>query len=229
MNTSVKEAAELLRVSEKTIYRWIKQEILPVYKVNEQYRFNRAELLEWATSRRMGISPDAFHEPEAAGTALPTLLEALEAGGIVYRLDGNTRKTVLTRLVDELRLPEEVNREYLLKVLNAREQLASTGVGGGIAIPHPRNPVLLHITKPSVTLAFLEKPVDFHALDGKPVHTLFCLISPTLRAHLHLLSVLSFALRDPGFRAAIENQASREEIFSTLKRVTEGLSGPSTS
>ncbi|MGE4342987.1 MAG: PTS sugar transporter subunit IIA [Geoalkalibacter sp.] len=229
MNTSVKEAAELLRVSEKTIYRWIKQEILPVYKVNEQYRFNRAELLEWATSRRMGISPDAFHEPEAAGTALPTLLEALEAGGIVYRLDGNTRKTVLTRLVDELRLPEEVDREYLLKVLNAREQLASTGVGGGIAIPHPRNPVLLHITKPSVTLAFLEKPVDFHALDGKPVHTLFCLISPTLRAHLHLLSVLSFALRDPGFRAAIENQASREEIFSTLKRVTEGLSGPSTS
>ena len=229
MNTSVKEAAELLRVSEKTIYRWIKQEILPVYKVNEQYRFNRAELLEWATSRRMGISPDAFHEPEAAGTALPTLFEALEAGGIVYRLDGNTRKTVLTRLVDELRLPEEVNREYLLKVLNAREQLASTGVGGGIAIPHPRNPVLLHITKPSVTLAFLEKPVDFHALDGKPVHTLFCLISPTLRAHLHLLSVLSFALRDPGFRAAIENQASREEIFSTLKMVTEGLSGSSTS
>ncbi len=229
MNTSVKEAAELLRVSEKTIYRWIKQEILPVYKVNEQYRFNRAELLEWATSRRMGISPDAFHEPEASGTALPTLFEALEAGGIVYRLDGNTRKAVLARLVDELRLPEEVDREYLLKVLNAREQLASTGVGGGIAIPHPRNPVLLHITKPSVTLAFLEKPVDFHALDGKPVHTLFCLISPTLRAHLHLLSVLSFALRDPGFRAAIENQASREEIFSTLKMVTEGLSGSSTS
>ncbi|AJF05323.1 PTS sugar transporter subunit IIA [Geoalkalibacter subterraneus] len=228
MNTSVKEAAELLRVSEKTIYRWIKQEILPVYKVNEQYRFNRAELLEWATSRRMGISPEAFHEPEASGAALPTLFESLETGGIVYRLDGNTRKTVLARLVDELRLPEEVDREYLLKVLNAREQLASTGVGGGIAIPHPRNPVLLHITKPSVTLAFLEKPVDFHALDGKPVHTLFCLISPTLRAHLHLLSVLSFALRDPGFRAAIENQASREEIFSTLKRVTEELSGPST-
>lgn len=223
MNTSVKEAAELLRVSEKTIYRWIKQEILPVYRVNEQYRFNRAELLDWATSRRMGISPDAFHEPEAVGTPLPNLVEALETGGIVYRLDGDTRETVLARLVDELRLPEEVDRNYLLKVLNAREQLASTGVGDGIAIPHPRNPVLLHITKPSVTLAFLEKPVDFHALDGKPIHTLFCLISPTLRAHLHMLSMLSFALRDPGFRAAIENQASREEIFSALKRVTEGL------
>ncbi|MDT8440267.1 MAG: PTS sugar transporter subunit IIA [Desulfuromonadales bacterium] len=225
MNTSVKEAAELLRVSEKTIYRWIKQEILPVYRINEQYRFNRAELLEWATSRRMGISPDAFHEPEASGAPLPGLVEALETGGIVYRLDGETRKAVLTRLVDELRLPEEVDRDYLLKVLIAREQLASTGIGSGIAIPHPRNPVLLHITRPSVTLAFLEKPVDFRALDGRPIHTLFCLISPTLRAHLHLLSTLSFALRDAAFRGAIESQAGREEIFSVLKRVTAGLVG----
>ncbi len=223
MNTSVKEAAELLSVSEKTIYRWIKQEVLPVYRVNEQYRFNRAELLEWATSRRMGISPEAFHEPEAVGTPLPSLVESLETGGIVYRLDGNTREKALSRLVDELRLPEEVDRDYLLKVLNAREELASTGVGNGIAIPHPRNPVLLHITKPSVTLAFMEEPVDFHALDGKPIHTMFCLISPTLRAHLHLLSSLSFCLRDPEVKAAIENQASREEIFSTLRNVTEKL------
>ncbi len=219
MNTSVKDAANLLNVSEKTIYRWIKQEIVPVYRVNEQYRFNRAELLEWATSRRMGVSPDAFHEPEAVGTPLPELVESLETGGIIYRLDGGNREGVMANLVDELRLPEEVDRDYLLKVLNAREELASTGVGNGIAIPHPRNPVLLHITKPSITLAFLENPVDFLALDGKPIHTLFCLISPTLRAHLHLLSTLSFVMRDPGFRAAIENQGSREEIFTALKQV----------
>ena len=223
MNTSVKDAASLLSVSEKTIYRWIKQEVVPVYRINEQYRFNRSELLEWATSRRMGISPEAFHEPEEPGTPLPSLIESLETGGIVYRLDGNTRKGVMGRLVDELRLPEEVDRDYLRKVLNAREELASTGVGDGIAIPHPRNPVLLHITKPSITLAFLEDPVDFHALDGKPVHTLFCLISPTLRSHLHLLSTLSFALRDPGFRAAIENQGSREEIFSALRCLKETI------
>ena len=221
MNTSVKDAANLLSVSEKTIYRWIKQEIVPVYRVNEQYRFNRSELLEWATSRRMGVSADAFHEPEAVGIPLPKLVESLETGGIIYRLDGGSREGVMSNLVDELRLPEEVDRDYLLKVLNAREELASTGVGNGIAIPHPRNPVLLHITKPSITLAFLEDPVDFLALDGKPIHTLFCLISPTLRAHLHLLSKLSFAMRDPGFNAAIKNQGSREEIFTALKQVKE--------
>lgn len=224
MNTSVKDAASLLSVSEKTIYRWIKQEVVPYYRVNEQYRFNRSELLEWATSRRMGIAPEAFHDTEDAAAPLPGLIESLETGGIVYRLDGKTRKGVMARLVDELRLPDEVDRDYLLKVLNAREELASTGVGDGIAIPHPRNPVLLHVTRPSVTLAFLEDPVDFHALDGKPIDTLFCLISPTLRAHLHLLSTLSFALRDPEFKAAIKNQGSREEIFTTLRRVNETMS-----
>jgi len=223
MNTSVKDAASLLSVSEKTIYRWIKQEVVPVYRVNEQYRFNRAELLEWATSRRMGISPEAFHEAEDTSTPLPTLIESLETGRIVYRLEGKNREQIMSGLVDELSLPEEVDRSYLLKVLNAREELASTGIGNGIAIPHPRNPILLHVTKPSVTLAFLENPVDFGALDRKPVHTLFCLISPTLRAHLHLLSKLSFALRDPGFKAAIESQGSRDEIFAAMRKLNETL------
>lgn len=223
LNTSVKDAAGLLRVSEKTIYRWIKQEVVPVYRVNEQYRFNRAELLEWATSRRMGISPEAFHDAEDTSSPLPGLIESLEAGGIVYRLEGRARGEALARLVDELRLPEEVDREYLLRVLNAREELCSTGVGGGIAIPHPRNPVLLHVTKPSITLAFMEDPVDFHALDGQPIHTLFCLISPTLRAHLHLLSSLSFALHNAEFRSILERQGSRDEIFAALRQVKEAL------
>ena len=64
MNLSVKDAARLLNVSDKTIYRWIKQELIPAYRVSGQHRFNQSELLEWATSRRMGVSPRAYHEPE---------------------------------------------------------------------------------------------------------------------------------------------------------------------
>jgi len=52
MQLTVRDAAKLLAVSEKTIYRWINQGSLPAYRVNEQYRFNRAELLEWATARK---------------------------------------------------------------------------------------------------------------------------------------------------------------------------------
>ena len=58
MKLLVKDAARLLDVSEKTVYRWIKQGSIPAYRLNEQYRFNRAELLEWATARRISISPE---------------------------------------------------------------------------------------------------------------------------------------------------------------------------
>jgi len=223
MNLSVKDAARLLSVSEKTIYRWIKQEVVPAYKVHENYRFNRAELLEWATSRRMGFSPEAFAEPEADSLPLPSLAEAMEAGGVFYRIEGQTREEALADVVAHLRLPDEVDREYLLRVLIAREKLASTGIGEGIAIPHPRNPVHLHVTRPTVTLCFLENPVDFRSLDGRPVQTLFTLISPTLRSHLHLLSLLGYLLKERSFRQALENQESRETIFTALRNGEERL------
>ena len=62
MNLSVRKAAQILNVTEKTIYRWIKQELVPAYRVNGQYRFNQSELIEWATSRRMGVSAEAFQD-----------------------------------------------------------------------------------------------------------------------------------------------------------------------
>ena len=91
-----------------------------------------------------------------------------------------------------------MDQDFLLRVLLAREALESTGIGDGIAIPHVRNPVVLHVSRPMITLCFLEQAVDYGALDGKPVNTVFSLISPTVRAHLRLLSRLSFALQDPG-------------------------------
>jgi PTS system nitrogen regulatory IIA component len=223
MQLNVREAAKLLKVSEKTIYRWIQQGSLPAYRVNEQYRFHRAELLEWATSRKINVSPEIFHEPEDTAGSLPGLVEALQTGGIHYRVGGTDRDSVLKAVVEVMRLPEEVDREFLLNVLLAREALGSTGVGNGVAIPHARNPVVLHVSKPTITLCFLEAPVDFGAVDGKPVTVLFTLISPTMRAHLHLLARLSFALRDPAFQAAIARQASRDELLAEASRVEAAL------
>jgi PTS system nitrogen regulatory IIA component len=225
MNLSVKDAARLLTVSEKTIYRWIKQEIIPAYRVHESYRFNRAELIEWATSRRMGVSPDAFTEPLTDEQPLPQLSEALEAGGVYYRIEGTNREEVLADTVEHLRLPDEVDRHYLLQVLVAREKISSTAVGNGIAIPHPRNPVLLHVTRPTVTLCFLERPVDFFSLDGTAVRILFTLIAPSVRSHLHLLSKLSFVLRDNKFLKLLNEQANRDKLFTALKRTEEQING----
>jgi PTS system nitrogen regulatory IIA component len=217
MKLLVKDAARLLYVSEKTIYRWIKQGSIPAYRLNEQYRFNRAELLEWATSRRIPVAPEIFREEESETASLPHLTEALAAGGIHYRIGGTDKASVLRHVVETLRLPGEVDRDFLYEVLLAREALGSTAVGEGIAIPHPRNPVILHLDRPMMTVCFLERPVEYGALDGRPVEVLFVLISPTVRAHLHLLSRLSFALRDPSFKDAVVRQASREELVAALE------------
>ncbi|MGE5233531.1 MAG: PTS sugar transporter subunit IIA [Acidobacteriota bacterium] len=226
MKLLVKDAARLLNVSEKTIYRWIKQGSIPAYRLQEQYRFNRAELLEWATARRIAVSPEIFREEESEKASLPRLTEALRAGGIHYRIGGDDRAAVLHHVVEVMQLPGEVDREFLYEVLLAREALGSTAVGDGIAIPHVRNPVILHLERPMITVCFLERPVDFGALDGKPVQVLFTLTSPTVRAHLHLLSRLAFALRDPAFKDAVLRQATREELIAAAERCETGLAVP---
>ncbi len=220
---TVRDAAALLNSSEKSVYRWIKQGVLPAYRIHDQYRINRAELLEWAAARRIQVSPEIFAEPESETGELPSVLNALRAGGIHYRVGGSDKASVLRSVVDTLHVPDDVDREFLYQVLLAREALGSTAVGDGIAIPHVRNPIVLHLSRPSVTLCFLEQPVDFGALDGHPVSALFTLISPTMRAHLHLLSRLAFVLRDARFNAAIRTEASREEIQEALQLAEAAL------
>ena len=226
MQLSVRNVSELLNVSEKTVYRWISERQLPGYRLSGQYRFNRAELLEWATANKVNVSPRIFQEGAAEVATLPELSEALQSGGVFYRLSGSDKASVLRSVVEHLRLPEEVDREFLLQMLLAREALESTGIGDGIAIPHARSPIVLHVPKPHVTLCFLEQPVDFGALDGQPVQALFTLISPTVKAHLHLLSRIAFALRDPELRTLVTQQGSRDALLNAMRRISASLMRP---
>jgi PTS system nitrogen regulatory IIA component len=219
MELKVRDAARLLGTSEKRIYRLIDEGEIPVYKINGQPRFNRAELLEWATGRRMPVSADVFHgEVENGGTG-PGLVDALKAGGVHADVPGTDRESVLRGVVGLLRLPAAVDREFLVEVLLAREALGSTGIGEGIAIPHVRNPVVLHGAPASVTLCYLANPIPFDAIDGKPVHTIFSIISPTIRGHLQLLARLSWALHDPAFKAAVSRRAALDEVMGEAVRI----------
>lgn len=219
MNLTLRNVAEMLNVSQRTIYRWLEQENIPAYRVNEQYRFNRAELLAWATARRLKVSDQLFQEPETRGTPLPSLSETLAAGGIFYRVDGRDLASALRAAVELVRLPDEVGRQWVWEMLLARESLTSTAMGKGIAIPHVRYPIALHAPQPLLTLCFLEHSIDFGALDGRPVRILFLLLSPTIRGHLSLLSKLGFALRDADFTSAVLREGSREDIMQEAKRV----------
>jgi len=218
LQLTVRDAARMLQVSEKTVYRWLSDRGLPAHRVGDQYRFNRAELLEWVIANRVNASPDLFEEP---AIPLPQLAEALAAGGVHYRLEGRDRDAVLRSVAQTLRLPEGTDPEFVFQVLRGRELLGSTAVGDGVAIPHPRHPLVLHVTRPSIALCFLETPIEYGALDGMPVSVLFIILSPSVRAHLHLLSRLAFALHQPGFREAVTRQAVRQEILSQAERVDE--------
>ena len=219
MLLTVAEAAELLQVSEKTVELWIKKKGLPACKVNDRYRVNRVDLLEWATDSGIKVSPEIFAAAESEEEMFPSLSQAIEAGGINFGVQGTDKQSVLRNVTSLLELPPQVDRDFLLQVLLAREALGTTAIGDGIAIPHVRNPILLHVATPSITLCFLNEPIDFHALDDKPVDILFTLISPTVKTHLHLLAKLAYALRDERFKEVLRRRGTPAEILATLTEI----------
>lgn len=220
MKLTVREAAKLLNTSERTLYRWIREESIPCRRVADHYRFHRAELLEWATARGIVTALDAFPPSRPMlEVPLPRFTAALQAGGVHHHVPGTDRESALRAIVQRMPLVDEADRELLLDVLLAREALGSTGVGDGIAIPHVRSPVVLSVLEPSITLCFLDHSIDFGAIDRLPVHTCFSLITLTIRSHLFLLSRLSAALQDPGFRKAILNRSPAGEIIAQAARV----------
>ena len=198
LELTVKDVARALAIGEDAVFELVDRQGLPAQQVDGGLRVHRAELLAWANAQGLAVATELFAPPAAA---LPTLSAALAAGGVVHDLPGDDTASVLL----------------------AREALGSTGIGDGIAIPHPRNPIVLHVDHPLVTLCFLRRPVDFSALDGKPVVALFSLISSTPKMHLHLLSRLAYVLRDPGCKAAIARRADAAAILDEVRRVESGL------
>lgn len=212
------DIATLLKIDEGQVLKWIKKEKLPATLVNGSYRINRVDLLEWATEHAIKVPPELF---EAAQTDIhyPTLSEALEAGGVHCGVPEEDKLSVLRSVVNLLKLPPQMDPEFLLQVLLAREALGTTAIGGGIAIPHVRNPILLqNRPAPAITLCFLANPIDFGALDGEPVRMLFMLTSPTVKVHLHLLSRLAYALHDPQFRATLNLACDPVGIIEAAER-----------
>jgi PTS system nitrogen regulatory IIA component len=223
MQLMIRDVSKFFDVPDTTIMRWIKQRGMPAQRVNDQYRFNRTELLEWATANHLKVSAELFDHLDGDDEPTPDMAQALQAGGIFYQLQATNKEQALRALVQALPLPDGVDREFLLRLFMAREASASTAIGDGIALPHVRNPIVLNVTHPMISLCFLQDPIDFGALDGKPVQVLFSLICPTMRSHLQLLSRLSYALHDAKFKETVMRQAQPDTILLEAGRVAAGL------
>lgn len=226
MRLPLVEAAALLSLPESTLERLARDGAIPSQRVTDEYWFHRAELLEWATERGLGIATDPFSESQRANDPpRPGLARTLAVGGVHFGVGGEDREAVLRAVVQHLPFTHDGERELLLSVMLAREALGSTGIGDGIAIPHARAPILLDVKEPSITLCFLARPVPFAALDGKPVDTLFSMVTLTVRSHLHLLARLAAALQDREFRRAVRERAPAVTLLAEATRVDRAL-GP---
>lgn len=216
MQYDVRDVARMMGVAESQVYRWINEARMPAGQVNGKFVFNRAELLEWATQRRLTISKELFADGSAEE---PGLAAVLASGGVVHHLSAADKDAALRAVVGALPLPPSADREALCELFLARESAGSTAVGDGVAIPHPRYPVILPLDRPVLGVFYLAQPIEFGAPDLAPVHTLFVLACPTMRTHLHLLSRLAGALRDPAFHEAVSKRSGLDALVAAAGRL----------
>jgi PTS system nitrogen regulatory IIA component len=221
MEIGVKQAASLLKVSEKTIYRWVSAQRVPFYRVGSQYRFSRNELLKWASNAGSAESLNGIDVESSVPDALPptSLFDSLRAGGIFYRLGGVDVPSVLEEILGMMRLPEGLDLPRIRDLLCEREQVATTGLGDGVAFPHCRDIALPGLSFPVVSLAFLEHAIDFSAIDNQPVKIVFTLLSPSSAQSIRLMSRLAYAVRKPAFLEQLKAEAPRDSIFQAAKEV----------
>jgi PTS system nitrogen regulatory IIA component len=213
---TLQDVSTLLEVPERTIRRWVEQGDLPAREVNGAIHFNRLQLIEWATlhARELpahSVAKLAARSPED----LPPLNAALQRGG-VHSITAPDRAALLRAVAAALPLPDDFDRAGLTEVLLSRESLRATALGEGIALPHPRAPIVMPSDDPIVTLLYLQPPLDLPTPDGKPIAALFILLSPTVRLHLQMLAQLSVALRDPTFRTAVQRRTPQAELLGLL-------------
>ena len=221
MQLSFVEAVRYLGVSESTARRWIRDRGLPVHRADERLFVNAVELWEWAMEHRVPVSPGLLEHARSAPETARPVSALLEAGGIHYDLPGRDPGEVLREVVARLPLPPFVDREFLATALAAREAMGSTGVGHGIAIPHVRNPILLQVSEPTISLCFLREAVDFDAIDEQPVHTMFAVVSPTVPMHLRILAALSYLLQDGELRELLKGRAPAGRLLDRIRALEE--------
>ncbi len=145
------------------------------------------------------------------------ILDTLKEGAIIAELDATDKKGVLEELTVPLAEDSGVNHEEMVRVLLERERLGSTGIGGGIAIPHGK---LKSIESMLMGFGRSHKGVDFEAMDDKPAHLFFLLLAPenSTGVHLKMLARISQLLKSSVFKERLMNAADGLELYTVIAK-----------
>lgn len=213
MDLKIRDIVGLLQVTEKTVYRWIKEGKIPCYRINHQYRFNKAEINEWILSQKLEYSSSLINLGINNRYSLAALVGK---GGVIDNLKGENPKEVLENAAEVIFNPTGLTSGDILNALLSREELMPTSIGKGIAIPHPRNPIVTDPDGACVTVCYLQKPVDFRALDNQPVHTLFILLTANPKMHLDILSKISYLCQDEDFLGLLKLKSEKQKLLNYI-------------
>ncbi|HNY20863.1 MAG TPA: PTS sugar transporter subunit IIA [Treponemataceae bacterium] len=197
---TIEEVAKYLRVSERTVYDWAQKGEIPAGKIGTVWRFKKDEIEKWVNER---LTSSVKANPV---NTLVQVQNILSPDRIVI-MNHSTRHDALVALADVLgSAPQIKNRQELSVEILKREELMSTAIGRGIAIPHVR---LSSVTDLVMAVGISKNDIiDFQTIDDEPVRLLI-MIAAAYNQHSYYLQTLSFfsnklksqALRD-GLRAA---------------------------
>ena len=223
MKLTIHEVAKSLDLPLNTIERWIRQGRIPIQKSGSIYIISEAVIKKWADSHNLSFFLSKKEGNQDKNLVPENLLPAMQRGSMLYGIKGQTVEEVLKDATDNIQDSLVKNKEELFATLLERESLASTGIGNGVAIPHPRTPLSELRKNSAIITCFLEQAVDFGAVDNKPVFIMFILLSISVKTHLHLLSRLSFCVRNKLFIDFLKTSPASDAFYAKISDYEEEL------
>lgn len=205
------EVAEYLKLSDKTVLKMVKNQEIPCAKIANQWRFSKPTLNDWLTSR-MEVIPqnDLSRLIEKEYDSVP-LSRLMDEENIIFPLRAGSQEEVIRELADkafESRLISE--KDIFIKKLMEREELTSTSIGSGIAIPHLRKASAKVVREAKIIIGLSPGGIDFSSFDGELTYLFFLLISDSEVVHLRILSKLSRILRQEEAVKALKAMDSKK-------------------
>jgi len=186
---TIRQLAEYLMVSEKTVYRMLDRSQLPAVRVGAQWRFRRQDIDQWLTDevRRVEYEGErgAFDALEAAELAIAPLLDA---SNVWLGVRPSSRDELLAFMLSEARLDSHVDREQLLQSIRDREALCSTAMIEDAAFPHPLDPRPFRFGRKRVLLAAAQEPLDWLDPHGHRPRVVALILARSMQGHLLALS-----------------------------------------
>lgn len=196
---TIEEVAKYLRVSERTVYDWAQKGEVPSGKIGTVWRFKKSEIEKWVNDRLSSGS-----KPVIPGEQVQ-VKNILSPDRIIF-LNHSTKHDALLELANNLSTAPQVkmSNELAVEILK-REELMSTAIGRGIAIPHVR---LSSVTDLVMSVGISKCDIiDFQTIDDVPVRILF-MIAAAYNQHAYYLQTLSF------FSSKIKNKELREALLN---------------